>query len=56
MAEINEPTPVKPIWPARRERQQSKRKQPEQGDNESRKKERQRHEQGNKVPGIDEYV
>jgi len=56
MAEINEPTPVKPIWPTRRDQQPAKRSVPESNDDEDRKRNKQRREQDDKKSGIDEYV
>ena len=56
MAEINEPTPVKPIWPTRRDQQPAKRNVPESNDVEDRKRNKQRREQDDKKSGIDEYV
>lgn len=56
MAEINEPTPVKPIWPTRRDQKPARRNVPESNDDEDRKRNKQRREQDDKKSGIDEYV
>ncbi len=55
MANVTEPSPIKPLWPVRRERRQGQRQKPtEQEDN--------REKQGERVPGggdtpiIDDYA
>ncbi|MCP4283755.1 MAG: hypothetical protein GY792_04790 [Gammaproteobacteria bacterium] len=56
MAEINQPTPIKPVWPTRREQHPSKRNVPELSKERDRKKRKSQDDQDQEKPSIDEYV
>ncbi|MCB1868576.1 MAG: hypothetical protein KDI43_08605 [Gammaproteobacteria bacterium] len=56
MAEINQPAPVKPVWPARREPHQKKRNPPDLQKKDGREKRREPYEPEGDNPGIDAYV
>jgi len=56
MAQINQPAPVKPVWPARREQNPVKRNPPDLSKEADRKKRKEPQDQDGKRPSIDEYV
>ena len=57
MAEINQPTPVKPVWPTRREQHPLKRGPRDQpGEDDLKRRKDSQHEKDGEKPGIDEYV
>ena len=56
MAEINQPTPVKPVWPVRRDRKPPEKRQSEPVGEEERERRRGNREHGDKLPRIDEYA
>jgi hypothetical protein len=56
MAEITQPTPVKPIWPTRQERHPLKRNAPKQSEEGDRKNRKNRDDGDAAKPVIDEYV
>lgn len=55
MAEINQPAPVKPVWPARREQHPLKRYPPNRSGEDDRKR-RKEPQQDEENPAVDEYV
>ena len=55
MAEISQPTPIKPVWPARREEPLVKRRPGEAG-NEKRKEQQGSHKKGGRKPLLDDYA
>jgi hypothetical protein len=56
MAEINQPAPVKPVWPSRREQQPSKRNPSDHSNEGDQKKRKEARDLDIEKPGIDEYV
>ncbi len=56
MADIREPTPIKPIWPARPERHVEKRKQREQHRHEEMDKRQKGRRQSDKRSRIDDFA
>lgn len=62
MAEINQPTPIKPAWPVRRD-EPGKKRPPEAGDNQEKKKKKpplsnpdKGRSRGDGSPHIDDYA
>jgi len=56
MAEINQPAPVKPVWPTRREQSPIKRNRTDPSGENDREKRKQPRDPDGEKPGIDEYV
>jgi len=56
MAEINQPTPIKPVWPTRREQHPLKRSVPDLSKEGGQKNREERDDPDRKKPSIDEYV
>ncbi|MCB1905259.1 MAG: hypothetical protein KDI18_14440 [Gammaproteobacteria bacterium] len=55
MAEINQPAPVKPVWPARRKQHPLKR-YPDRSDEDERKRRQEPQQTDGEKSAIDEYV
>jgi len=55
MAEINQPTPIKPAWPIHREERPVKRRLPE-AEEDREKKQRKRNDDNGRKPLLDDYA
>jgi hypothetical protein len=60
MAEINQPTPIKPIWPSRREERPARREQPKadekEPEEEEKPRQRPKRDEDDGLPHIDDYA